>query len=69
MHEVGHLVMHGSSRPKEMESQANRFATAVLIPRAAFWREFPKQHYRFDWAGLTAMKRRWGVSIQAIVRR
>lgn len=70
MHEVGHLVLHRQSSPDEKEEQANRFAGAALIPRAAFWREFPRPvQRRFDWAALVAMKRRWGVSIQAIIYR
>jgi Zn-dependent peptidase ImmA (M78 family) len=72
MHEVGHLVMHGESAPEEREErerQADRFAGAALIPRAAFWREFPRPGQEFRWAEILAMKQRWGVSIQALVHR
>ncbi len=73
MHEVGHLVMHQKpSEPdqrEERERQADRFAGAALIPRAPFWREFPRPGMQFDWGRLVAMKERWGASIQAIVHR
>jgi Zn-dependent peptidase ImmA (M78 family)/transcriptional regulator with XRE-family HTH domain len=72
MHEVGHLVMHGKAAPEEREErerQADRFAGAALIPRAAFWREFPRPGKEFGWGAIIAMKRRWGVSIQAIIHR
>lgn len=68
-HEMGHVALHGRSRPEDMEAQANRFAGAVLAPRAVFWREFPRTGSRLDWAALVAMKQRWGVSLQALVRR
>lgn len=70
-HEIGHLVMHGggsSSERGELEDQANRFASAFLLPREAFVREFPVGR-RLDWQGMFALKRRWGVSAQAILRR
>jgi Zn-dependent peptidase ImmA (M78 family)/transcriptional regulator with XRE-family HTH domain len=70
MHEIGHLVMHGHHVPEDKETQADRFAGAALVPRAAFWREFrrPSAH-EFDWGAMLAMKRRWGISLQAIVHR
>ncbi len=70
LHELGHLTLHRDEIPDDKEDQANRFAGALLIPRAAFWREFPRPGRRyFDWAYLIEMKKRWGVSIQAIVVR
>lgn len=72
MHEIGHLTMHAANGDTgvDLEHQADRFAGAVLVPRASFWREFPRPGPRqFDWAALIAMKQRWGVSIQALVHR
>ena len=73
MHEVGHLVMHKKASVPELreerERQADRFAGALLIPMAPFWREFPKPRVHFDWARLVEMKQRWGVSLQAIIHR
>jgi Zn-dependent peptidase ImmA (M78 family) len=71
LHEVGHLAMHPEpGNSPDREKQAHRFAAATLIPRAAFFREFPRPvRQRFDWARLIAMKQCWGLSIQAIVYR
>ncbi len=70
MHEAGHLILHRNSSPEDREAHANRFAGAVLVPRAVFHREFPKPlRLEFNWAALIAMKSRWGVSIQALVHR
>ncbi len=69
-HECGHLVMHQGivTGDEETEAQANRFAGAFLVPRAAFVREFPRGS-RFDWLAIFAMKKRWGISAQAIIHR
>lgn len=69
-HELGHLVLHsaGVSVGQDEELQANSFASAFLMPRTAFMSAFPKSK-RLDWVGMFAMKRRWGTSLQAIVRR
>lgn len=67
-HEFGHLVMHADASPgdKDLEREANRFAGALLLPREAFSREFPK---RINWDVLFDLKKRWKVSLQAILRR
>lgn len=68
-HELGHLVLHRHLQPgdPELEDQANHFANAFLLPRAGFLREFPAGG--LDWRGILAVKKRWGVSMQAIIRR
>lgn len=68
-HELGHLVMHRNLQPgnPEMEDQANYFGSAFLLPRAGFLREFPSG--RLDWTAIFNLKKRWGASMQAIVRR
>ena len=70
-HELGHGVMHRSRRGlplDQREDEANRFAGAFLMPRAAFTRDMmgvkPK-----EWAYLFEMKRHWGASIKAILYR
>ena len=70
-HELGHLVMHRHIRSgdRDIEAEANRFASAFLMPTGAFQREFPRRASRIDWDGLIEMKQRWGVSIQAILHR
>lgn len=70
-HEAGHLVMHQGliTGDKATEEQAHRFASAFLIPRTAFAKEFPRTKRILDWSGLFNMKLRWKVSVRAIVRR
>ncbi len=67
-HELGHLVMHVDVTPasQEVERQANRFASAFLMPQAQFVRECPT---RLNWDQLEKLKLRWGVSLAALVRR
>jgi Zn-dependent peptidase ImmA (M78 family)/transcriptional regulator with XRE-family HTH domain len=67
-HELGHLVLHGAreTTPAD-EVEADRFASAFLLPRNAFQREYPRG--RVYWPTLFTMKRRWGVSVAAILRR
>jgi Zn-dependent peptidase ImmA (M78 family)/DNA-binding XRE family transcriptional regulator len=70
-HEAGHLIMHQGviTGDKLTEEQAHRFASAFLIPRDAFAREFPRTRRMLDWSGLFAMKLRWRMSVRAILRR
>lgn len=67
-HELGHLVMHIDVSPgdKIKEAQANRFAGAFLVPRDAFILESPR---RLNWEHFYELKRRWRVSVAALVRR
>ncbi|BCS55614.1 ImmA/IrrE family metallo-endopeptidase [Geobacter sp. SVR] len=69
-HECGHFVMHEGieTGDPETETQAHRFASAFLLPRGAFYREFPRTS-QIDWRAMFKLKERWGVSVQAIVRR
>jgi Zn-dependent peptidase ImmA (M78 family) len=69
-HELGHLVMHGGIPPglPENEDDANTFASAFILPRTGFLREFPLQA-RLDWEAVFRMKLRWKASAAAIVRR
>ena len=67
-HELGHLVMHADCVPgdPDQEAEANRFASAFLMPRESFQVEFP---HRLVWPHLFELKERWRVSLAAIVRR
>lgn len=69
-HECGHLIMHRGieTGDKVTEDQANRFASAFLLPRAPFIHEFPRSRY-LDWQVIYGLKRRWKVSASAILRR
>jgi Zn-dependent peptidase ImmA (M78 family)/transcriptional regulator with XRE-family HTH domain len=67
-HELGHLLLHRTASPgnREIESQADGFASAFLLPRQPFIAECPKF---LLWPALIQMKKRWKVSLAAIVRR
>jgi hypothetical protein len=51
----------------ETEAAADRFASALLLPRRAFAREFGTK--KFAWEHVFHLKRRWRVSAAAIIRR
>lgn len=71
-HELGHLILHQliddsdyEDHYKLIEAQANRFASAFLMPRQTFAKEF----YSLEMNHLMRLKERWKVSIQAIAYR
>lgn len=66
-HELGHTVMHfGKDNDLAVaEEQANRFASAFLLPPHEIKKDL--RGY-IDLAHLAALKRKWKVSMQAIVR-
>ena len=68
-HEVGHLVLH-TFRPRTThvtaESEANRFATALLVPLPRARLVISDALTLTDYARLKAT---WGVSIQALIMR
>jgi len=68
-HELGHLVMHRHiwTGSVETEKAADRYASAFLMPRGAFLREYGNRP--FSWEKVFELKRRWRVSIAAVVRR
>lgn len=71
-HEVAHLILHGgiSTGDRVTESQANRFASALLLPRDSMAKFFPRPvGGRIDWRGLSAFKLTWKVSKAAIIYR
>lgn len=72
-HELGHFALHVGvlTGDRLTESQANRFASAFLMPRSSF---LPECHValrksRLNWDGLRELKLRWGVSKAAILYR
>lgn len=69
-HECGHLVLHRNipTGDPETEAEANHFAAALLLPKAAFICEFPRAPYG-TWDSLLELKRRWRVSLAAVIRR
>ena len=72
-HEIGHLVLHrkiGRSNSieehKVLEKQAHRFAGALLLPAESFAAEIRIPPTLDD---LLILKRRWGVSVGAMIMR
>jgi len=72
-HELGHFALHIGvlTGDRLTETQANRFASALLMPRHSFAAEcrMAIRGARLNWPGLSALKIRWGVSKAAIVYR
>jgi Zn-dependent peptidase ImmA (M78 family) len=68
-HELGHLVLHpdlSSLDNHEIEDEANRFASAFLLPREQFEAEAPRAPI-LDL--LLQLKNRWEVSVAAMIVR
>jgi Zn-dependent peptidase ImmA (M78 family)/transcriptional regulator with XRE-family HTH domain len=69
-HELGHIVMH-REQPKpgdpQLERQAHRFASAFLLPTERLHAEWPSG--RLNWRELMALKRRWQMSLAALLYR
>ena len=72
-HELGHLILHRfiprpteRDRHKQLEQQAHRFAGAFLLPAETFTSEVRTPVTLDD---LLLLKRRWGVSVAAIMMR
>lgn len=67
-HELGHLLMHHDIEPgsRLVENQAHTFAAEFLAPAEQIGPELPN---RLDWTVLHELKRRWGLSLKALVMR
>lgn len=72
-HELGHFSLHIGvlTGDRLTESQANRFASSLLMPRSTFSSEctMATRGSRLNWSGLSQLKIRWGVSKAAILFR
>lgn len=66
-HELGHLVMHlhGEPNGQAAEREADKFASAFLIPQEDLIAHLP---YVRSLKQLVAAKARWGVSVAALAR-
>ncbi len=64
-HELGHLVMHRFPGP-DMETEANEFASALLMPKAEVTIAL---RGKLDLRRLAALKPEWRVSMQALLYR
>ncbi len=69
-HECGHLIMHRGLQTgdRATEDQANRFASAFLLPRSTFIHMFPRTRF-LSWDLIYHIKLQWKVSARAILRR
>lgn len=66
-HELGHVVLHrAGGGGQDIEREADQFAAELLTPLAALDREMPNSP---KLANLYAMKARWGVAVQSLIRR
>ncbi|MEU5850471.1 helix-turn-helix domain-containing protein [Saccharopolyspora shandongensis] len=67
-HELGHLVMHQDVQPgsKIIESQAHQFASEFLAPTPELEPDLPR---KVDWEALLLAKKKWGISLAALVYR
>lgn len=67
-HELGHLLLHHDVEPgsRIVESQAQNFAAAFLAPAEEIVEDLPR---RVDWDALLRAKRRWGISLRALIYR
>lgn len=71
-HELGHLVLHDGCVTGDSitESQAHRFASALLIPQEMMITHFrPCYNGRFNWSRLGEMKSIWKISKSALLYR
>jgi Zn-dependent peptidase ImmA (M78 family)/transcriptional regulator with XRE-family HTH domain len=73
-HELGHLILHSGVTTEQMEDEqthrrvekeANRFAAAFLLPRQVFRYEVHSKRLN----SFLALKRRWRVSVAALIAR
>lgn len=72
-HELGHFALHIGvlTGDRLTETQANRFASSFLLPRASFLAESHRalRGSRINWDYMSQLKQRWGVSKSALLYR
>lgn len=67
-HELGHILLNLSPSLDE-EKAAYRFASAFLVPKSALFREVGTKRSSVDLTELAMLKRRYKISLQAVVYR
>ncbi len=74
-HELGHIILHSNienleelsnEQLKELENEANLFASAFLMPRNAFYNDLTNAN---DLLSYISLKKKWHVSIAAMLIR
>ncbi len=70
-HELAHLVldMPETWNESQVEQAANRFAAAFLVPRPTVFQELGQRRTSLDTIELHLLKHKYGLSMQAWVRR
>jgi Zn-dependent peptidase ImmA (M78 family) len=70
-HELGHILLDVPEAwdHRQSEAAAYRFAGALLMPEEAVRWELGEHRSRLDWHELHLLKHKYGLSMQAIVRR
>ncbi|MDE2637529.1 MAG: XRE family transcriptional regulator [Chloroflexota bacterium] len=68
-HEIGHLVMDTSQAVEDEENLAHRFAAALLVPEEHAFHELGRERRQLDWGELKMLKRKYGLSMAAWIRR
>lgn len=63
-HELGHLLLHRTDLPNSAEEDASRFASELLAPLRAVAPEIP---IPATLAGLVPIKKKWGISLGALL--
>ncbi|MBN1482617.1 helix-turn-helix domain-containing protein [candidate division KSB1 bacterium] len=66
-HELGHLLLE--PHDLDEEKAANRFAAALMVPRAVVEKELSASRRRLSFAELHALKHKYGMSIAAWIYR
>lgn len=75
-HELGHIILHNWNEDlesvskatfTELENQANKFASAFLLPKESFGKEVVKHPLALDY--YIELKLKWNVSIAAMIIR
>jgi Zn-dependent peptidase ImmA (M78 family)/transcriptional regulator with XRE-family HTH domain len=65
-HELGHLLLHRGLTPQRtLEDEANEFAMHFLLPLGSLRRDLSAHPTLQEFV---LLKRRWGVSVQALIR-
>jgi len=71
LHEIAHVLIHPHSDVPEADREkvCHRFAGAMLIPKEVFEADWGGRRRRVSLEELKDLKRRYGISIAAIMRR
>ena len=67
-HELGHMVLEVGAKVDD-ETAAFRFAGAFLMPAEVLWAAMGKHRTSIGWSELFALKKLFGVSVQALTYR